>query len=78
MIFCKLQKTKKRKHAQKTTPVHEFGPSPGCKKAMRIEIIRIKIKPKNEKHKKSREIDENNSPVTQFSAKVTFQVDFGV
>ena len=43
-------------------------------------VFSLKIEPKSsqktEKKPKSREIDKNHSPVTQFSAKVAFQVDF--
>ena len=43
-------------------------------------VFSLKIEPKSsrktEKNHKSREIDKKPSPVTQFSAKVAFQVDF--
>ena len=57
---------KKVKTAQNTVPVHEFGPSPGCKKARRTEKTtcnfhhfflknRAKIEPKNrERQEKQR------------------------
>ena len=50
------------------------------KNYIQFSFFSLKIEPKSsrktEKNHKSREIDKKPSPVTQFSAKIAFQVDF--